>query len=275
MFHPPQALEHLHHVDVHRAGGNAPPAAHAAWPAVFGHKTALLVIEAKLDAAGARMAKIFAAADQRVAGEEARVPEAGARAGARAQLDVVRHVVAVAGGTDHAATAAGKALLSQFVPDLALILHLEDLGQVADFDLELESVVLVERAALVFGDIAMLDGFEEAAGGEHHIVAEGSADQHLVVVAGIVEEEVEAVVHEIGAHGTAEALFVGDAIDTDDGDILAARLVVRIVVLAGVDAIGDVQLAGVNAVQDVEGVDIAGVHAKQDDALVQPFGGRD
>src|ERR1039458_4236816 len=92
MFHPPQALEHLHHVDVHGAGGNAPPAADTAWPAVFGHKTALLVIEAKLDAAGARMAEIFAAGDLRVAGEEARIPGAGARAGARAQLDVVRHI---------------------------------------------------------------------------------------------------------------------------------------------------------------------------------------
>ena len=124
-------------------------------------------------------------------------------------------------------------------------------------------------------DIGLLDGFEEAAGGEHHVVAEGGADQHLVVVAGIVEEEVEAVVHEIGAHGTAEALLVGDAIDADDGDVLAARLVVGIVVLAGVDAVGDVQLAGVDAVQDVEGVDVAGVHAKQDDALVQALGGRD
>src|ERR1019366_7071934 len=122
-------------------------------------------------------------------------------------------------------------------------------GPVPSSPLELESVVLVERAALVFGDIAMLDGFEEAAGGEHHIVAEGGTDQHLVVVAGIVEEEVEAVVHEIGAHGTAEALFVGDAIDTDDGDILAARLVVGIVVRASVDAILDVALGGGGAVQ--------------------------
>src|ERR1017187_603778 len=153
MFHPPQALEHLHHVDVHRAGGNAPPAAHAAWPAVFGHKTALLVIEAKLDAAGARVAKILAAGDLRVAGEKARIPGARARAGARAKLHVVRHVVAVAGGADHAATAAGKALLSQLVPDLALILHLEDLGQIADFDFELEGAALLERPALVFVDV--------------------------------------------------------------------------------------------------------------------------
>src|SRR5271157_1676212 len=204
------------------------------------------------------MAEILPAGDLRVAGEEARIPGAGAGAGARAELDVVGHVIAVAGGADHAATATGKALLPQLVPDLALILHLEDLGQVADLDFELESVVLVERAALVFGDIAVLDGFEEAAGGQHHVVAEGGADQHLVVVAGIVEEEVEAVVHEIGAHGTAEAVLVGGAVAADDGNVLAARLVVGIVVLAGVDAVLDVQLAGVDAVQDVQGVDIAG-----------------
>src|ERR1017187_10393160 len=138
MFHPPQALEDLHHLDGHRAGGNAPPAADPAWPAVFGHETALLVIEAKLDAAGARMAEILAACDLRVAGEEARIPGAGTGAGARAKLHVVRHVVAVAGGADHAATATGKALLSKLVPDLALVLHLEDLGQDAGFDFELE-----------------------------------------------------------------------------------------------------------------------------------------
>ena len=46
-------------------------------------------------------------------------------------------------------------------------------------------------------------------------------------------------------------------------------------VLARVDAVGDVQLAGVDAVQDIQCVDVAGVHAKQDDALVQALGGRD
>jgi len=60
-----------------------------------------------------------------------------------------------------------------------------------------------------------------------HVVAEGRAGPDLVVVAGIVEEEVEAVSTKSAAHGSAEALLCRDAIDTDDGNVFAPAPVVR------------------------------------------------
>src|SRR5664280_3406571 len=88
---------------MHRAGAGAAPAAYATGPAVLGHKAALLVIEAQLNARLARAAEILAAGHQGVTGEQTGVPGARTLAGARAQLHIVVHVVAIAGGADHAA----------------------------------------------------------------------------------------------------------------------------------------------------------------------------
>src|SRR5674476_1125177 len=156
ILYPPQAVDHLYDIDADRAGADAPPAAYAARPAVFGHKAALFVIEAEFDAAGARPAKVFAAGHQCMAGEQAGVPGARAPPGPRPQFHVVGDIIAVARGADHAATAAGEALLSQLLPDLALVFHLEDLGKVADLHLELERAALVPGAPLVVVDICLL-----------------------------------------------------------------------------------------------------------------------
>src|ERR1035437_6360523 len=129
--------------------------------------------------AGARPAKVFAAGHQCMAGEQAGVPGARAPPGPRPQFHVVGDIIAVARGTDHAATAAGEALLSQLLPDLALVFHLEDLGKVADLHLELERAALVPGAPLVVVDIGSVHRLEEAAGGEDHVVAQRRAHQSL------------------------------------------------------------------------------------------------
>src|ERR1035437_4469103 len=149
IFDPPQPIDHLNYVDMDRTGADAPAAAHAARPAVLGHEPPLLMIEAVFDAAGARSPEILSAGHQRVALEQAGVPDARTLAGARSPFHVVHHVVAVAGGADHAATAAGKALLAERVPYLALVFHLENLGQVADLHIHLEGPALVPGAAFV------------------------------------------------------------------------------------------------------------------------------
>src|SRR5512146_1111286 len=92
--HSSQAVDHFHDVDLHRAGGDAAPASHAARPAVLGHESALLVIETELDAAGARLAEIGAAGHQRVRSEQARVPRPGAGAVGGTESHLVGHVVA-------------------------------------------------------------------------------------------------------------------------------------------------------------------------------------
>src|ERR1035438_10156997 len=58
-------------------------------------------------------------------------------------------------------------------------------------------------------------------------------------------------------------MLVRSTIDADDGGVLASRLVVRVLVFAGEYAI-----------QDIDGVHVAGVHAEQDDALIQAIGVR-
>ena len=55
-------------------------------------------------------------------------------------------------------------------------------------------------------------------------------------------------------------MLVGLAVDPDDGDIFAARLIVRVVILSRE-----------HLIEDVEGVDVAGMHAEEDDALLQPL----
>jgi len=47
-----------------------------------------------------------------------------------------------------------------------------------------------------------------------------------VLVADIGEEQVEAVLHCVGAHGAAEAVGLGTAIDADDEHVLPLRRVV-------------------------------------------------
>src|ERR1035438_5683692 len=260
-FDPPQAFDHLHHVDTHRTGFDAPAATHAARPAVLRHEPPLLMVEAVLDAAGTRPAEILSAAHQRMALEQAGVPGARALPGARSQFHVVRHVIAVAGGADHAATAAGKALFAELVPDPAPVLHLENLGQVADFHVHLEGAALIPGAALVIVDLDGVHRLEQIAGAQDHVVAERGANQRLIVTARVVKKQIEAVFHEIGAHGTAEAVLVRPAVDADDGDVLPPRLVVRVVVFARE-----------HPVQNVDRVNVARVNAEQDDAPIQAVG---
>ena len=58
-------------------------------------------------------------------------------------------------------------------------------------------------------------------------------------------------------------MLVRGTIDADDGGVLAARLIVRVLVLAGE-----------HAIQDIDGIHVAGVHAEEDDTLIQPLGVR-
>src|ERR1035437_5904634 len=94
-----------------------------------------------------------------------------------------------------------------------------------------ERTPLVPGAPLVVVDIGSVHRLEEAAGGEDHVVAQRRAHQSLVIVARVVKEKVEAMIDEIRAHGTAEAVLVGGTVDADDGDVLPPRLVVRVRVL--------------------------------------------
>src|SRR5450756_547380 len=107
ILYPPQAVDHLYDIDADRAGADAPPAAYATRPAVFGHKGALFVIEAEFDAAGARPTKVFAAGHQRMIREQAGVQGARGPPGPRLQFHVVGDIKAVARGTDHVMTGAG------------------------------------------------------------------------------------------------------------------------------------------------------------------------
>ena len=78
------------------------------------------------------------------------------------------------------------------------------------------------------------------------------------MVPDVVEEEVEAVVHEIGPHGPAETVLVGRAVYPDDGQVAPARLIVGVRIRTAE-----------HLVQDVHPVDVACVDAEKNDSTVQ------
>src|SRR5512141_3180408 len=119
--HPSQTVDHFDHVDVDRAVDDAAAATNAARPAMLHHEAPLLVVVVELDPAGLAVPEILAPGHGRVLRVQAGVRGPHARAVGAAELDLVLHVVAVAGRAGGAAVPASQALLPQLLPDLAAV----------------------------------------------------------------------------------------------------------------------------------------------------------
>jgi hypothetical protein len=153
-------FDDFHNVDLSGTSHDATATSDAAWPPIFGNKSALFMVIAELHPIRPVFPEVLTPRHQGVFFAQTGIPHLLPLAGHLIQIELVVHIIAVAGGADHGAGPTAQTLVAQVFPGRASVFHFHDPCKVPQLHIQLEGLVPLIGSSLILLDIAASDLLE-------------------------------------------------------------------------------------------------------------------
>jgi hypothetical protein len=196
-----------------------------------------------------------------IVAEKAGIPPPFSLPAACIQIELVKHGIATARRADHRTCPATQTFLADLAPELILVLQVHDFGQILKLNLRLEALSFVDGSGFVRLPIAPLDLAKKRIGRRDYVVSQACPNANEIGTVDVGQEQIKAVVHEVGAGRPTETVLVRDAIQPDNHGLISPGKVVAVGIAPAQDDVKDFQT-----------MDVTGMSTENDEFFVCLFG---